>query len=390
MEDIKEEYQRSNDKQKSSMDALTNEVDSLITVLEGFQQELQTNENANVSSIAQKVSSSIAKNSSNVQKIHKEINSTFTKLGKSIDKAMHQNQEQANVKPQNWTADQRLIDQLVAQHLYREGNLEVAEALEREANVSIGEQYKAPFSQMFVVLQELQKHNIEPALKWCRDNNLEESQLAFRLHKLAFIQLLNASDQTMVNRKKAIEYARVHFKSFSKQNMNEILHLMGSLVYAGKLQASAQYQDLYLQDPRANNLWEDAANDLKQECCRIGGRPVQPPLYVSVTAGSQALPTLIKMISVTQGKAGLDQVVNSETLGVEIDLDDSFQFHSIFACPVSKELSISPENPPMLLPCGHVLLKSSILKLVRSIHSRFKCPYCPTECSVSDCSPLSF
>ncbi len=31
-------------------------------------------------------------------------------------------------------------------------------------------------------------------------------------------------------------------------------------------------------------------------------------------------------------------------------------FYSIFACPVSKEQS-SEENPPMMLPCGHVLCK---------------------------------
>jgi hypothetical protein len=227
------------------------------------------------------------------------------------------------------------------------------------------------------------------SFRWCTENGLQNSQLAFQLHKLEFTQLLNSTDSN--NSKRAIEYARQHFSAFANQNKAEIFHLMGSVLYAGRLHTSPRYCDLSLQHERAQHLWMDVANDLKRECCRISGKPTQSPLYVAVTAGSQALPTLIKMISVTQGKAGIDQVVNlsnSETLGVEIELDDSFQFHSIFACPVSKELA-TPDNPPLLLPCGHVLLKTSVLKLVRS-HARFKCPYCPTECSVSDCSPISF
>jgi hypothetical protein len=391
MEDIEEEYHRSLEKQKSAIGSLYSEVDALIQLVEQCRQEIISNEKANIGNITQKLATTISSSYANVQKIHKDVHSTFTKLGKSIDKAMQQNQEQANKKPPNWTVDKGLINEIVAQHLYREGEFNTAEQFEQEAQIKVGEEYKQPFIQMFTVLQELQKRNIEPALQWCEENGLRDSQLAFRLHKLAFTQLLNASDSGAS--KRAIEYARQHFGRFAQQNKNEIFHLMGSVLYAGRLHTSPRYRELSLQDERAQHLWDDVANDLKRECCRISGKPIQPPLYVAVTAGSQALPTLIKLISVTQGKAGLDQVVNlnnSETLGVEIELDDSFQFHSIFACPVSKELSTGPDNPPVILPCGHVLLKSSVLKLVRSSHQRFKCPYCPTECAVVDCSPISF
>ena len=38
------------------------------------------------------------------------------------------------------------------------------------------------------------------------------------------------------------------------------------------------------------------------------------------------------------------------------------------------------DNPPMLLPCGHVLSHGSVTKLARgSRNVRFKCPYCPLE-----------
>ena len=38
----------------------------------------------------------------------------------------------------------------------------------------------------------------------------------------------------------------------------------------------------------------------------------------------------------------------------------------------------------MMLPCGHVLALSSITKLARGSRThRFKCPYCPAECSTA-------
>ena len=43
-------------------------------------------------------------------------------------------------------------------------------------------------------------------------------------------------------------------------------------------------------------------------------------------------------------------------LKVELELGQEFVFRSVFSCPVSREQS-SPNNPPMLLPCGHALCK---------------------------------
>jgi hypothetical protein len=65
-----------------------------------------------------------------------------------------------------------------------------------------------------------------------------------------------------------------------------------------------------------------------------------------------------------------------EQLPVELELGHEFVFHSIFACPVSRDQS-SAENPPTMLPCGHVLCKQSVTKLAKGSTRSFKCPYCP-------------
>lgn len=58
------------------------------------------------------------------------------------------------------------------------------------------------------------------------------------------------------------------------------------------------------------------------------------------------------------------KLMSSEDLQVEIPLPSEYKFHSIFACPVSKEQA-TEQNPPMLLPCGHVIARESLNRLAR-------------------------
>ena len=99
----------------------------------------------------------------------------------------------------------------------------------------------------------------------------------------------------------------------------------------------------------------------------------------------QALPTLLKLSTLMANKKHEWQLMRQ--LPVEIELDKGFQFHSIFACPVSRDQSTA-ENPPMLLPCGHVLCKHSIQKLAKGHNRTFKCPYCPSETTISLCRQI--
>jgi E3 ubiquitin-protein transferase RMND5 len=120
-------------------------------------------------------------------------------------------------------------------------------------------------------------------------------------------------------------------------------------------------------------------------CC--GKQASESPLLVSVAAGSVALPTLLKLATVM---AGQSQDWNSSgQLPVELELGREFVFHSIFACPVSREQS-THDNPPMMLPCGHVLCRQSIQKMAKSTNRTFKCPYCPVEASLPACKQIWF
>ena len=117
------------------------------------------------------------------------------------------------------------------------------------------------------------------------------------------------------------------------------------------------------------------------------------PLFNALTCGFIALPTLLKLSSVLHTKRSNDLNDDSSpinpTLKAEVELGDDFAFHSIFACPVSREQTTA-ENPPMMLTCGHVISQVSLKKLEKG-HSRMvKCPYCPTELPASDAKEIYF
>eukprot|EP00955_Chlamydomonas_euryale_P092120 364682-Chlamydomonas_euryale.AAC.13 len=84
-----------------------------------------------------------------------------------------------------------------------------------------------------------------------------------------------------------------------------------------------------------------------------------------------------------------DDLRTCEQLPVELEIGNEFVFHSIFACPVSREQS-SPDNPPVLLPCNHILCEQSVLKIAKSRTRVFKCPYCPVEARADNLRTLVF
>ncbi|PVU97927.1 hypothetical protein BB561_000199 [Smittium simulii] len=186
----------------------------------------------------------------------------------------------------------------------------------------------------------------------------------------------------------------------------ETKKLMGMFMYANRLDDSP-YKDYFTQ-----KIWDSLIEDITKAFCVVFGLPLTHPLTCAVDSGLIALPVLSKYLQIVKAKAKVNENKDSNNdteyfnndsnqnnikkdskisytnwydqneLATEISLPDNLFFHSVFACPVSKEQSTT-QNKPMMMPCGHTICKDSLEALSKShrgvtpYSGKFKCPYCP-------------
>lgn len=244
------------------------------------------------------------------------------------------------------------------------------------------EELQQKFAQMYHILHELRiQRNLQPAIQWARQRSAElegrGSNLEFELCRLQFVCLFDSHSQdsdamdteTPNGPLNAWAYARREFAPFQKRYQREIQQLLGAMAFWQNVQDSP-YRRLFYND----SAWEEVAHSFNREFCSLLGLSADSPLFIAATAGAIALPYLLKMQSIMKEKR--TEWTTQDELPVEIPLPSQYHFHSIFVCPVSKEQS-TDTNPPMMMPCGHVIAQESLDKLSKG--SRFKCPYCPNE-----------
>lgn len=315
---------------------------------------------------------------SQLEPTQKELNIALSKYPKLLEKYFNPDISKAyrNVDP-----DIHTINQIIASHFYREGLFDLGDCFVHETQELEAADKKSPFLDMYKILESMKSRDLGPALAWAGQNRekLAEngSDLELKLHRLQFMEILQKN-----GRDEALKYARTFLAPFATTHMAEIQKLMASLLWAGRL-GSSPYSD-FLSPTHFENLTEE----LTRQFCNLIGQSYESPLNVTVAAGVQGLPTLLKLMNVMTGRQNEWQ--SMKQLPVPVDLDREFQFHSIFVCPVSRDPA-TEENPAMLLTCGHVLCKQSIMKLSKNHSTRpFKCPYCPCEVEVGQCKQLYF
>lgn len=232
------------------------------------------------------------------------------------------------------------------------------------------------FATMYKILKELRNHNLLPAIKWAHENSGEldarGSDLEFELCKRQYIYLIQNRGDDDEGPAVAMEYAQANFPRFADRHAKEIAQLASALVYQPNL-ADSPYAHLFVGG--GSDGFDEIASSFTREFCSLLGLSAESPLYVAATAGAISLPRLMMFVGVmTQARASW---TTASELAFDTPLPRSMIYHSIFVCPVSKEQT-TDRNPPMMLPCGHVLAKDSLKNLVKS-HQRYKCPYCPVE-----------
>ncbi|KAJ2524542.1 hypothetical protein GGI11_000746 [Coemansia sp. RSA 2049] len=319
----------------------------------------------------------------------KELYTNVSKYGKLVDKTFRL--DLGGVAESRAFEDKReVLAQTILVHFLREGDFETARRFAAEARLQLPEDTKAQFEEMYGTVAEMRRaprHELSAAIAWAVANRrrleaADLAQLEFALHRLRFLQLVEAGRAG-----DALAYAREWFPRFATRQLAEIEHLMGIFIYARRL-GSSPYAALF-----GERRWEDGAHAFAGAFCTLLGLASASPLGVTVAAGARALPVVCKVSGLLRDKR-IEWSQQNE-LPVEVPLPDAMRFHSVFACPVSKEQA-TRDNPPMMMPCGHVVCKASLDKLARGVRpgsiasGRFKCPYCPGLSVLSDARRVYF
>ncbi|EPS27974.1 hypothetical protein PDE_02919 [Penicillium oxalicum 114-2] len=408
MDLVQKEHDRLLKKLRSSQ-GITN-VQNTIDILQSARDAIAADPNQAAVTLA-KLQNPVKTSFNAINDSLKETHGSLNKYTKSLDK-LFKDRPLPSTEHDALSQRDQLINRAIAMHLLREGQFSVAasflsEIAEKKTRIASSDRTSASpeptsllnldevpsaeirkeFASMYYILSQLkERRNLLPAIEWARENReaLEArgSNLEFELCRLQYVWLYHGEsdtpnatpDQTRRNQTAAIAYARQEFPAFHTRYQREINQLMGAMAFCPNLSASP-YAAIF-NNPSA---WEDVAQFFTREFCSLLGLSADSPLYIAATAGAIALPTLLKLQTIMKAKR--TEWTSENELPVEIPLPPSYLFHSIFVCPVSKEQA-TDENPPMMMPCGHVIAEESLKRLSKG--SRFKCPYCPNESHMKD------
>ncbi|KAL0461910.1 UNVERIFIED_CONTAM: protein RMD5 [Sesamum latifolium] len=378
---IKDAFGRVMKKQKSSsaksqeiIDQIGQEIEQALSQIESGGSTSSTDHKLILSELRAKLKEIAPP--SQLEGIQKELNVVLSKYPKLLDKYVNPDISMAYC---NVDFDSHIVNQIIASHFYRCCQFDVGDCFVDESKEPEAAANKSPFLEMNQILEAIKSRNLEPALSWTSNNHEQLKQngsdIELKLRGLQFVDILQKR-----GRDEALKYARTFLNPFASKHMAEIQKLMVSLLWAGRLDSSP-YAELL-----SSSRWDKLAEELTRQFCNLIGQAYDSPLSVTIAAGVQGLPTLLKLMNVMTGKK--QEWQSMKQLPVPMDLDKEFQFHSIFVCPVSWDQA-SEENPPMLFSCGHVLCKESITKLSKNNSTMpFKCPYCPSEIEAGQCRQL--
>lgn len=175
------------------------------------------------------------------------------------------------------------------------------------------------------------------------------------------------------------QYSSENFGIFFSKFKSQIFKLMGSIAFVNELE-STKYNDL-IQDIH----WDHFTQCFVRDFCKIQGLSKESGLFMTLKVGTLGIPKFQRFFKLMKGKEQLFD--NLAEIPIEMNLGGEFNFHSIFICPVSKEIA-TKDNPPMLLKWGHCITKQSYNSIVSGRNDRAgrkaKCPTCPVEIKESD------
>ncbi|XP_048483326.1 E3 ubiquitin-protein ligase RMND5A [Plutella xylostella] len=314
---------------------------------------------------------------------HRDLHASVSRVGKSIDRHFIADYASVAPKAESFMSDTNrpIVEQAIAEHLYRQGLEEVADEFVAEAGVT-GVERRSAFVSVERIAAALAAGNALPALRWTEkmSHDLRNDDLPFTLHTVHALKL--AREEGVVA---AIEYARAHFPRHAARHEQQLQRAVCALAWCAKDAPPPPKQYEHLLNAKA--LGAEAAEMFITVACSLLNLSPCSALGGAVRAGCRVLPALHDMrAKMTQPR--VRAAYTTADLPLEVDLgEDGGAHHSVFACPILRQQA-SEQNPPMRLLCGHVISRDALNKLAQGV--KLKCPYCPMEQSPSEARQIYF
>lgn len=226
-------------------------IDGQIAAIEKLQRELAQNTSEEDTAVSpaeqERIKETLGQVNQNVSRVaaeHRDLHSSVSKVGKAIDRNFVSDFDCTSREDVfSGLSKSSLLTEVILQHLYREGKLEIGETLSKESGIVQYQDIRGPFIELNNILEALKARDLGPVLEWVAKNRealnrrgttllfsevdgiqsvKQKNSLELRLHKLKFIELLRQSKKM-----EAIKYARQNFPSFVAGQEREVQSLMG-------------------------------------------------------------------------------------------------------------------------------------------------------------------
>lgn len=314
---------------------------------------------------------------SRVKKNEKAIYHETTNLSRLVEKNFVETKYTGTMYKS--VPERGLLEGAILDHLIRTGHDQAAKLLAEECSsidthaIKVSERAELP-----KYFESIRNQGYE-ALKWADEYakflSNRGSKLRNRLIKKGLEDTLPRDLPPMERLTEALRFIRQTLPSGSSHTD---MKFVGELLFRVISENSVFSEEAH--QPENLSTLEELTAEFSREFHASLCLALTSPLYTAFYASRYALPVCERMKRLLTSKQSSSTVsyLNKEELPVEIPLPSSLCFHPIFVCPISKEQTNNTTNPPMLLPCGHVISKSSLEIFERS-SSYFKCPTCPVR-----------
>jgi len=312
----------------------------------------------------------------------KRFHASISKFGKHLDKVIPESDVQI-YRDVYW--DSGAEDAMIVQHLYMSGFFDSAghlvEAVPDGSTVALPR--RDEYDVMHHILQCIRAGDYDPVRAWiarCHHGiELLGSPLEFHVDRTEFSELLQCSPDDG-GMEKAMWLASARLERHYTRHAPEVQALCSAILWMGRIESSP-YGHLVPHRTRRNTC-----EVFVETFTKLNGLPTQSHLRTTAETGLLSMGHLRRIVSVLHATAPTDAWDALKELPVEVPIDKNFHFHSIFSCPISRELA-HRGNPPMLLQCGHTICRLSMDR-ISGLSSQFKCPTCPTMQRSEDAEKL--